>query len=62
MNLLSALRMGVSLGLIEKISYREINELMIMTQPAHLQKFIGREMENTERDMIRADFVREKLG
>jgi len=62
MNLLSALRMGLSLGLIDKISYREINELMIMTQPGHLQKLVGREMDNTERDMIRADLVREKLG
>lgn len=62
MNLLSALRMGLSLGLIDKISYRGINELMIMTQPAHLQKHIGREMDNNERDMIRADLVREKLG
>jgi len=62
MNLLSALRMGVSLELIDKISYKEINELMIMTQPAHLQKLVGREMENTERDMVRADLVRERLG
>jgi len=62
MNLLSALRMGLSLELIDKISYKEINELMIMTQPAHLQKFVGREMDNTERDMIRADLVRDRLG
>ena len=62
MNLLSALRMGVSLGLLDKISYKELNELMIMTQPAHLQKFIGQEMENTERDMVRANYVRKKLG
>jgi len=62
MNLLSALRMGLSLGLIDKIGYRDINELMIMTQPAHVQTLMGREMDNTERDMIRADLVREKLA
>lgn len=62
MNLLSALRLGVSLELIDKITFREINELMIMTQPAHLQKLVGREMENTERDMVRADLVRERLN
>ncbi len=62
MNLLSLLRLGVSLELIDKITYNELNELMIMTQPAHLQKLVGREMNITERDMIRADLVRERLG
>lgn len=62
MNLLSALRLGLSLELTDKITYKELNELMIMTQPAHLQKLVGREMDNTERDMIRANLVRERLG
>lgn len=62
MNLLSLLRLGLSLELIDKITYNELNELMIMTQPAHLQKLVGREMNITERDMIRADLVRERLG
>ena len=62
MNLLSALRLGLSLELIDKITYKEINQLMIITQPAHLQKLVGREMDNTERDMIRAELVRERLA
>jgi protein arginine kinase len=61
MNLLSALRLGVCLKLIDKVSLQKINELLIITQPAHLQKFYGREMEATERDMVRAGFVRESL-
>lgn len=62
MNLLSALRLGLSLQLIDRITYREINQLMIITQPAHLQKLVGREMDNTERDMIRAELVRDRLA
>lgn len=62
MNLLSFLRMGLSLGLIDKIQFKEINELMLMSQPAHLQRYVGREMDNNERDMARAAFVRERLG
>lgn len=61
MNLLSALRLGLSLGLIDKFSNRELNELLIVTQPAHLQKYMGKEMDNNERDMIRADLVRKQL-
>jgi protein arginine kinase len=62
MNLLSALRLGVSLKLIDKITLRQINELLIITQPAHLQKLYGKEMDNEERDMIRAELIRERLG
>ncbi len=61
MNLLSALRLGLCLELIGEFDYRMLNELLIITQPAHLQKYMGREMDTTERDMIRADLVRERL-
>lgn len=62
MNLLSALRLGVSLKLIDKISLGQINELLIITQPAHLQKYYDREMDANERDMVRAELVRERLA
>jgi protein arginine kinase len=61
MNLLSALRLGLSLGLIDKCNYKMLNELLIITQPAHLQKFVGREMDTTERDMVRADLIRNRF-
>jgi len=62
MNLLSALRLGVSLKLIDKVSLQQINELLIITQPAHLQKYYEREMDNNERDIVRAGLVRERLN
>ena len=62
MNMLSALRLGLSLGIIDKFDYRELNELMIITQPAHLQKYINREMDNVERDIARADLVRQRFN
>jgi len=62
MNLLSALRLGVSLKLFDKVSLEKINELLIITQPAHLQKYYNREMDNNERDMVRAGLVRERLN
>jgi protein arginine kinase len=61
MNLLSALRFGVCLKLFDKVSLNQINELLIVTQPAHLQKYYEREMTSTERDMVRAGLVRERL-
>jgi protein arginine kinase len=62
MNLLSALRFGLSLGLIDRFDYKMLNGLLIITQPAHLQKYMGRDMDATERDMVRADLVRQQLS
>jgi len=62
MNMLSALRLGLSLGIIDKFSYRELNELLIITQPAHLQKYMGKEMDNVERDIMRANLIRQRFN
>jgi protein arginine kinase len=61
-NHLSALRLGVSLGLIEDLGRAKVNELFILTQPGHLQRSAGRELDPRERDERRATFLREKLG
>ncbi len=41
MHLLSSVRMGVNLGLIQDLQITDINDLFIHTQPAHLQKLTG---------------------
>ncbi len=38
MHLLSSVRMGINLGLIDDLQIPTVNELFIHTQPAHLQK------------------------
>jgi protein arginine kinase len=63
MMMLSMIRMGVHLGLLPReLTMRTVNELFIFTQPAHLQKFNGKPLESTERDVRRAEFVRQKLS
>ncbi len=59
--LLSLIRLGVDTGLITDIDRKTLNELFIFTQPAHLQKLDGRKLSSSERDMKRADLIREKL-
>ncbi len=59
--LLSAVRLGADLGLIKDIDMVGINEILLLTQPAHLQKINGREIAPHERDIKRADLIREKL-
>ncbi len=60
--LLSAVRLGAELGLIKDLDAVKINEVLLLTQPAHLQKISGKELPPYERDIKRADLVREKLG
>ncbi len=59
---LSAVRMGVNLGLIDRIPISAVNELFILTQPAHLQKLNGCELDTPERDENRAEYVRDRLA
>jgi protein arginine kinase len=61
MSLSSAVRLGISLGIIENISMKSLNQLMVLVQPAHLQKLHGAAMEAGERDFFRANMVREHL-
>jgi protein arginine kinase len=61
MNLVSAVRLGISLELIHHVSLHTLNKLMVQTQPSHLQFLIGRQLEATERDIFRADWVRREL-
>jgi protein arginine kinase len=61
MNLLSLLKLGVDLGLFPNTSKALVDELFLITQPAHLQKQISDKLSAEERDLIRADMVREQL-
>ncbi len=60
--LLSMVRLGCDLGIIDKcIDRRSINELYIITQPAHLQKIENKKLTSQERDVKRAALIRSKL-
>ncbi|RUL85905.1 protein arginine kinase [Tautonia sociabilis] len=61
MHLLSSVRMGINLGLIDDLEIRTVNELFIHTQPAHLQKIQGEELEVDERNIARAGYIRRRL-
>src|SRR5256885_3948602 len=60
--LLSHLRMGLHLGRVKDVDIRTLNELFLLTQPAHLQKIQGRKLEGDLRRAARADYIRSRLG
>jgi len=59
---LSAVRLGVNLRLLPGVDLRTVNDLFILSQPAHLQKLEGKPLEPEERDGARAAFLRARLG
>ena len=61
MNLLSLMRLGVDLGLFPGMERALVDELFILTQPAHLQRQLSDKLSPEERDLIRADMMRERL-
>ncbi|KPL19832.1 MAG: hypothetical protein AMJ92_01315 [candidate division Zixibacteria bacterium SM23_81] len=61
MSLISAVRLGVSLRIIKSIDIATLNHLIMLMQPAHLQKLSRKTMDANERDVRRAELVRGKL-
>src|SRR5687768_13080674 len=60
--LLSHLRMGVNMGRVKDVDLRTLNELFLLTQPAHLQKIQGKKLDGDLRRAARADYIRQRLN
>lgn len=60
MHLLSSVRMGANLGLLN-IDMSVLNKLFIHTQPAHLQKLHGVELDTADRNVERATYLQRHL-
>ncbi len=60
-SLLSPIRMGIHLGRFDRFDIRTLNELFLHTQPAHLQKILGKSMDDEHRGIARAQYLRKRL-
>jgi protein arginine kinase len=58
---LSDVRLGIDLGIIENVSPHVLNELSVMTQPGFLQHWAGTKLSADDRDIRRAELIRQKL-
>jgi protein arginine kinase len=61
LNLLSALRFGVGTGIIKEVSIDTVNEIMLVSRPANLQLYFNEILEERERDVRRAEYIRTRL-
>ncbi len=61
LDLLSAFRLGLEIGMLSGIQIPQIDELMLLTQAGHLQKIEGKVLSPDHRDRARARVIRERL-
>lgn len=61
MTCMSALRFGCHAGLLDQFEAMDLNRALLVSQPAHLQRYRGSELDPTERDEVRASLVRQFL-
>jgi protein arginine kinase len=61
MELLSTVRLGIQLHLLDDLPPTTVNQLFIHTQAAHLQKLMGTPLDGEERNAARAKYLRNRL-
>ncbi|WP_439630801.1 protein arginine kinase [Gemmata sp.] len=61
MELLSVVRLGINLRLIDDVPATAVNQLFIQTQAAHLQKLVGHSLDGEERNAARAKYLKTRL-
>jgi protein arginine kinase len=62
LSLISAVRLGIGLEIMDHPSIPVLNELLVYIQPAHIQLSQGRAMDSHERDAARAQLIRDTLS
>ncbi len=61
LQLLSDVKLGIDLGIINDLSADLISELLILIRPAHLKISEGRDLTNKELNIKRAEMIQEKI-
>jgi protein arginine kinase len=61
MELLSVVRLGIHLRLIDDVPATTVNQLFIQTQAAHLQKLVGHSLDGEDRNAARAKYLKTRL-
>lgn len=60
-NLLSNIKLGTDLGILKELTDLKVQKLYLYTKPANLQKFLGEQYEAIERDIKRAEVIKQIL-
>lgn len=58
---LSNVRLGKEMGILDNMELKDIEVMMMDVQSGSVQKYAKRELNNNERDIMRAKYLREKI-
>ena len=61
-NLLSDVKLGTDLGIIKEINDTKVLKLYLYSKPANLQKYLGKELSTIERDISRAEVIKQIIN
>ena len=57
--LLSSVKLGVDLGIIKEIDDSKVKKLELYTKSGNLQKYFGKNLDGYEREMKRAELIKQ---
>lgn len=60
--LLSDIKLGTDMGIIKELNDLKVNQLILYTKPANLQKYVGRLLEDYERDVTRVEVIKQIIS
>ena len=60
--LISMVRLGINMGIIDEIDNKKLNEISIFTKPATMQKCLKRELTPEERDEERGKLIKQIMS
>lgn len=60
--LISDIRLGTDLGIITELNDTKVNKLELYTKPGNLQKYAGSQYNSYERDIKRAEIIKEIIN
>lgn len=61
-NLLSDVKLGTDMGIIKEMNDLKVKKLEVFTKPANLQKYVGQTLQAYDRDIKRAEIVKEIIN
>lgn len=60
--LLSNIKLGTDLGILKELTDLQVQKIYLYTKPANLQKYVGEQYEAIERDIKRAEVIKQILN
>lgn len=60
--ILSDVKLGTDMGIIKELNDLKVNKLELYTKPANLQKYLGKKIDAYERDIRRAEVIKQIIN